>query len=367
MKFIIKREQIFIPLQKIVNVIEGRQTIPILANVLIKSTNKKLSLTGSDLEIQLISTINFDVVEDFITTVPARKLLDICRLLPVDAQIELNLKDNKLIFTSGRGRYVLAVLAADDYPEFKENKLNRQFTISSDQLKNALDKTLFCMANQDVRFYLNGLMLNISNNELKLVASDGHRLGIYKGEVTQKTGYEHKIIIPRKGVIELSRLLGEEQGQLSIQFSDSNIKVMFGDLSFSAKLIDAQYPDFNKVLNQDFLGVIKINREGLKDALKRAMILSNQSIKAVTFDINHNTLKISTNNLQNEEAKEELPIEYESKNHLSIAFNAQYLLDVIAKIDSKMIHISVAENSSTCLLEDATNKSCQYVVMPVRL
>lgn len=367
MKYIINREQILPALQQIVNVIEKRQTMPILSNVLMKFENNQLTLTGTDLEIQLVSTLPIQTTENIVITVPARKLLDICRLLPSNAEINLQLKNAKLIVASGRGRYSLSTLEANNYPEFSENKLDYQFSINAEQFKKALNKSLFCMANQDVRYYLNGLMVNISNNKFKLVASNGHRLGIYQGEIEQATGYEINIIIPRKGVIELSRLMDNPELQLQVLFSDSNIKVLLEDLNFSAKLIDAQYPDFGKIFNQDFFDVIKVDRDVLKDALTRVAVLSNEKIKGITLDITSELLKISTHNLEHEEAEEEVPINFTSDQALSIAFNAQYLLEAIANVDAKEVDIRIAKNASTCLIEDANDPSYQYIVMPLRL
>jgi DNA polymerase-3 subunit beta len=367
MKYIINREQILPTLQQIVNVIEKRQTMPILSNVLMKFENNQLTLTGTDLEIQLVSSLQINTPENLVITVPARKFLDICRLLPNNAEITLELKNAKLIITSGRGRYSLATLEASNYPEFSENKLDYLFSISAEQFKKALNKSLFCMANQDVRYYLNGLMVNISNNKFKLVASNGHRLGIYEGEIAQATGYEINIIIPRKGVIELSRLLDNPELPLQIQFSDSNIKVLLENLSFSAKLIDAQYPDFSKIFNQEFFDVIKVDRDILKDALTRVAVLTNEKIKGITLDLTSDLLKISTHNLEHDEAEEEVSINFSSDQALSIAFNAQYLLEAIANVDAKNVTLRIAKNASTCLIEDPNDPSYQYIVMPLRL
>ena len=367
MKFIINREQILPTLQQIVNVIEKRQTMPILSNVLMKVEDNQLSLTGSDLEIQMVSTNQISSTENSEVTVPARKLLDICRLLPSNAKINLATQNQKMIITSGRGRYSLATLDAINYPEFSESELDHHFVIIAEQLKKALNKTLFCMANQDVRYYLNGLMINISNKTFKLVASNGHRLGIYQGELEQETGYEFVMIMPRKGVIELSRLIDNPEQKVQIQFSDSNIKVLFEHLNFSAKLVDAQYPDFSKIYNQEFMNVIKVDRDVLKETLSRVAILSNEKINGITLDISSEVLKISTYNLEQEEAEEEISIQFQCEQAFSIAFNVQYLLEAISNIDSETVHISIAKNASTCLIEDPNDKSYQYIVMPLRL
>ena len=230
MNFIINREQLLTPLQQIVSVIEKRQTMPILSNVLMVVNGNALVLTGTDLEIQLIAKINLDSSTSGQITVPARKFLDIVRLLPNGAEIKIELKDSKVKVTSGRSRFSLTTLAADNYPEFSETELENQFLINAGKMKKALDKTVFCMANQDIRYYLNGLLFHISNSKLKLVASDGHRLSIYEDNIGESTGYEARIILPRKGVLELTRLLDDDEAELNVQFSNSNIRIYVKDL-----------------------------------------------------------------------------------------------------------------------------------------
>ena len=366
MKFIINREHLLAPLQQIVSVIEKRQTMPILSNVLIEVSEQVLTLTGTDLEIQIVATLNLDNCEEGRITVPARKFLDICRLLPAQSTINIECRNDKVKVTSGRSRFSLTSLAAEDYPEFSETELANQFVINAGQFKKALDKTLFCMANQDVRYYLNGLMLNISNSKLKLVASDGHRLSIYKGDIGTATGFEERIIIPRKGVLELSRLLNDAEVELDVQFSSNNIRIAFKEQVFSAKLVDAKYPDFSKVFDQGFFEPIYIPRQSLKDTLSRVAILANEKFKGVSFDISENLLKISTHNPEHDEAEEALVLDYQGAP-LSIAFNAQYLLDAISNLGSKEAKLTIAENASSCFIEDPDDESFRFIVMPMRL
>ncbi|TAL46778.1 MAG: DNA polymerase III subunit beta, partial [Methylovulum sp.] len=247
MKFIINREEILTPLQQIVSVIEKRQTMPILANVLMMIDNDQLVLTGTDLEIQIIAKINITTTTAGSITVPARKFLDICRLLPTGAEIKFEQQDDKVKILSNRSRFSLSCLPAENYPEFAESGFDNQFFINAGKFKKALDKTIFCMANQDVRYYLNGLLLNISNSKLKLVASDGHRLSIYEDQLDQATGFEARIILPRKGVLELTRLLDDPEADIKVEFSSNNIRIFIKNLIFSAKLVDSKYPDFSKV------------------------------------------------------------------------------------------------------------------------
>lgn len=367
MKFNINREALLTPLQQIVSVIEKRQTIPILANVLIVIDNEQLVLTGTDLEIQIIAKINIEQAESGSITVPARKFLDICRLLPVASDIKFELQqDDKVKITANRSRFSLSCLPAENYPDFAEADLENQFFINAGKFKKALDKTLFCMANQDVRYYLNGLLLHISNSQLKLVASDGHRLSIYEDQLEQPTGYEARIILPRKGVLELNRLIDDAEADLKIEFSNNNIRIFIKNLIFSAKLVDSKYPDFSKVFQQDFFHKIHIQKQLLKNALTRVAILSNEKFKGVTFDVNKESLRISTHNPDHDEAEEELMIEYEG-DPLVISFNAQYLLDAISNLDSELAVLTIASNASSCFIDEPDEQLYKFIVMPMRL
>ena len=366
MKFIINRELLLTPLQQIVNVIEKRQTMPILANVLFKLDRNLLTLTGTDLEVQIVAKVALDNEVEGSITIPARKLLDICRLLPSAADIKFELVDNKLKIHSGRSRFSVSTLSAEDYPKFEMSEMDCQFTMQAGQLKKALDKTIFCMANSDIRYYLNGIMLSIFNQQFKLVGSDGHRLSIYEDTIEQETGIEMRIIIPRKGVLELVRLLDDEELEVQVEFSRNNIRVVIDNLIFSAKLVDSKYPDFSKVFEQDFHSPIHVQKQLLKDALTRVAILSNEKFRGVEFVIDGNNLQISTNNPEHEEADEEIAIEYQGEP-ISIAFNSQYVLDAVSHLDSELAVLTVAENSSCCFIEEPSEQNYKFIVMPMRL
>ncbi|WAK02196.1 DNA polymerase III subunit beta [Methylobacter sp. YRD-M1] len=366
MNFIINREELLTPLQQIVSVIEKRQTMPILLNVLLVIEDNRLILTGTDLEIQIVAKIEIGTATSGAITVPARKFLDICRLLPSGAEIKFEQEDDKVKILSNRSRFSLSCLPADNYPEFAETDFEHQFFINAGKFKRALEKTTFCMANQDVRYYLNGLLLHISNSKLKLVASDGHRLSIYEDQLDQATGYEARIILPRKGVLELSRLLDDPDAELRVEFSGNNIRIFIKNLVFSAKLVDSKYPDFSKVFQQTFFNQIHIQKQSLKEALTRVAILSNEKFKGVTLDIVPDSLRISTHNPEHDEAEEELFIEYMGEP-LSIAFNAQYLLDAVSNLDSELAVLTIASNASTCFIDEPNDTSYKFIVMPMRL
>ena len=366
MKFIINREELLTPLQQIVSVIEKRQTMPILSNVLLLINDDQLILTGTDLEIQIIAKINISSATPGSITVPARKFLDICRLLPNGAEIKFEQQDDKVKILSNRSRFSLSCLPAVNYPEFSESELEHSFFINAGKFKKALEKTVFSMANQDVRYYLNGLLLNISNSKIKLVASDGHRLSIYEDILDEGIGYEARIILPRKGVLELSRLLDDPDAELKVEFSSNNIRIFIKHLIFSAKLVDSKYPDFGKVFQQEFFNPIHIQKHLLKDALIRVAILSNEKFKGVTLDITPDSLRISTHNPEHDEAEEELVIEYMGEP-LSIAFNAQYLLDAVSNLDSELAVLTIASNASSCFIDEPNDCGYKFIVMPMRL
>jgi DNA polymerase-3 subunit beta len=367
MKFIISRDQILAPLQQIVSVIEKRQTMAILSNVLLHVHENQLTMTGSDTEIQIVSKLNLESSTDSgEITVPARKFLDICRLLPTGAEIKFELHEDKVKLVSGRSRFSLSTLPAEHYPDFNESEFDYQFLLNAGKFKKGLDKTIFCMANQDVRYYLNGLLLHISNTRLKLVASDGHRLSIFEDDIGQATGYEARIILPRKAVQELSRLLDDVEAELNIQFSNNHIRIYYKDVVFSSKLIDAKFPDFSKVFNQAFMTPLLIQKQLLREALTRVAILSNEKYKGITFDIGNDLLKLSTHNPEHDEAEDELIIDYQGQP-LSISFNSQYMLDAVSNIDSELAVITIASNASSCFIEEPELPLFKFIVMPMRM
>ena len=366
MKFVINREALLGSLQQIVSVIEKRQTMPILSNVLLVIENEQLTMTGTDLEVQLIAKLDLPDATSGAITVPARKFLDICRLLPAGSEIRFEQNEDKVKITSNRSRFSLNCLPADNYPEFAEGELEHQFVINAGQFKRALEKTTFCMANQDVRYYLNGLLLHISNSKLELVASEGHRLSIYEDHLEIATGFEARIILPRKGVLELNKLLDDNDIELKIEFSSSSIRIYIKHQIFSAKLVDSKYPDFSKVFQQTFLNSLHIDKAILKNALTRVAILSNEKFKGVTFDVNTERLKISTHNPEHDEAEEELAVIYDDEP-LSISFNAQYLSESVSNLDGDTALLTIASDASSCFINEPDNDKYKFIVMAMRL
>jgi DNA polymerase-3 subunit beta len=366
MKFSINRDTLLPPLQQIVSVIEKKQTMQILSNVLMVIEADTLTMTGTDLEIQIVSRLSVIGAQSGATTLPARKFLDICRLLPPNTEIRIEQQGDMVKLTTPRSRFSLSCLPAENYPEFAESQMENCFTISSGKLKKALDKTMFCMANQDVRYYLNGLLLHISNHALKLVASDGHRLAIYEDELDAPTGLEARIIVPRKGVQELSRLLDDGDTSLQVSFSSNHIRIEVHNAVFSAKLVDSKYPDFSKVFQQSFLDPIAIPKPLLREALTRVAILANEKFRGVTFHFAKDLLRINAHNPEHEEAEEELTIGY-GKDEFSISFNAQYMLDAVSNLDGDTAELTIASNLSSCFINEPSRQAYKFIVMPMRL
>ena len=367
MKFTINRDQILLPLQQIVSVIEKKQTFVILSNVLLQVTEQQLVMTGTDTEIQIISKLHLDqVVQTGVTTVPAKKFLDICRLLPSNAEITFESIEDRVKLTSGRGRFTLSTLPAENFPEFNESEYEYQFLINAGKFKKALDKTMFCMASQDIRYYLNGLLLNVSNSKLKMVASDGHRLAIFEDDIGQATGYEARIIVPRKAVQELSRLLEDKDAELNVQFSSNHLKVLYKDVVFSSKLIDAKFPDFSKAFTQTFLNPLLIQKEHFKNTLTRVAILSNEKYRGVSCDVSPDLLKLSAHNPEHDEAEEEVVMQY-TGDAFNISFNSQYLLEALSNLDTELAMVNIAANASSCVIEEPELSPYKFVIMPMRM
>lgn len=365
MKFSINREQILGPLQQIARIIDKRQTMPILSNVLIQCKSNQLIMTGTDMEVQIVSRLDLNNIRDKGSiTLPAKKLLDICRLLPTESEIKFDLDDSKVKVSCGRGRYSLNTLPADIFPEFSLYSANVIFNINAGKLKEGLDKTAFCMGVNDTRQYLNGLELSIQNSKLKLMASDGHRVALYEDNI-EYTGQDTKIILPRKAVQELSRLLDDSDENAEIRISSNTIEVLYKNVVLASKLIDGRFPNISRCLNQSFLEPISVDRLSLKDALMRVEVLSNEKYKGVNFDIESCSLRLSTNNPEHDEAEEDVVIDYMGDS-VTVAFNAQYMLDAVNNIDDSSVKMTVATNASACFI-DASGKSLfRYLVMCMR-
>lgn len=368
MKVTIQRAALLRPLQMISGVVERRQTLPILANVLVAIKNDQLSLTATDLEIELIGTVPLDQpAEAAAITVSARKWLDICRALPEDAVIELSLDGEQLMLRSGKSRFMLTTLPADHFPSIEESHFTTEFTIDQAKLKSLLAKTYFAMGQQDVRHYLNGALIDINQGVMKCVTTDGHRLAYSSISDVSATDAKLRVILPRKSVLELMRLLdGQNDEDVKVCVGDNHFRVISSDFTLTSKLINAQYPDYEKLIPRTVENTAIASREALKQALARASILSSEKFRGVRLQIDGDILRILANNPEQEEAEEIVPLDYQGVG-VEIGFNVAYLLDVVSTIASETIRWSFTDPNRGVLIEASEKDDSLYVVMPMRL
>ena len=366
MKTTIKREDLLHPLQQVIGAVERRQTLPILGNVLFKSTGGDLSLTATDLEIEMVARLVAGESDDFQTTIPARKLLDICKALPEGASIAFNVDENRVSLNSGRSRFTLATLPSQDFPGLDEMEEQQSFTIPQQRMKALLEKTSFAMAQQDVRYYLNGILMEISPGRLKLVATDGHRLALSETDLETDVGEDRQIIIPRKAVLELSRLLDSVDEPAKCILSSNHIRLQIGSLVFTSKLIDGKFTDYQRVIPVDGNKTMEVERDTLKQSMSRIAILSNEKYRGIRLSLTPGNLSIQANNPDQEEAEEELPVDYQETD-LEIGFNVTYLIDVLNVLDSQKVQIKLKDSNSSAIISDSQDSSSLYVVMPMRL
>ena len=366
MKFTTSRENLLTPLQQVVGVIEKRQTLPILSNVLIRLAENRLEFTGTDLEVQLVTHSVTESGQDGNITVPARKLLDICRLLPDASSVNVECGADKLSIKSGRSRFSLSTLPAENYPAFDVSSPEVEISLSSRILKKAMEKTLYAMALQDVRYYLNGLLLDLDGALLRAVSSDGHRLAVYEESLEDIKAEPRQVIVPRKGVLELYRLLGDQDELITLQISSNNIRVLMGEVIFSAKLIEGRFPDFRRVMPKDITKVIHLSKDTFKSALTRVAILSTEKVKGVSLEVAGSTMNLQAQNPEHEEAEEELEVRLEGEG-VSVGFNASYLLDALNNVDADEVKLSFTDAGNSCLIEDPQNGKYKFIVMPMRL
>ncbi len=367
MKFSVSRDALLKPLQLVAGVVEKRQTLPALANVLVVLQDKELTLTGTDLEVEIIGRIALTQlgVEGEIT-VPAKKFLDICRSLPEDATIEFSSSEQKAVVKSGRSRFTLSTLPASEFPNIEQGDNDLMFACEQNEIKRLIDRTSFAMAQQDVRYYLNGMLFEVRQDSIRVVATDGHRLAMCTRPVNVAVDAPRQAILPRKGVLEFGRLLNEGEKSVEIVLGANHIRAKTEAFIFTSKLVDGKFPDYQRVLPTGGDKIVFGNRESLKQAFTRASILSNEKYRGVRFTLSDGLLTITANNPEQEEAQEEVAVDYNG-SPLEVGFNVSYLQDVASVIDTEDLKITLADNNSSALIEEPTNSDSVYVVMPMRL
>jgi DNA polymerase III subunit beta len=365
MKLSLSREQLLAPLQSVMGVVERRQTMPILANVLLAARNDRLSVTGTDLEVELVASCEAKVEQAGDITVPGRKLLDIVRTLPEKVNVTLSRDGERTTLRAGRSRFVLSSLAASEFPLIEDIGARQTLRIARGEARRLIDKTHFAMAQQDVRYYLNGTLLECEGKNLRAVATDGHRLSLAEAELLEAVSTKQQVIVPRKGVLELQRILAGD-GELELSIGTNHVRAQIGDIRFTSKLIDGKFPEYGRVVPAQPPNVMTSGKEALRSALQRTAILSNEKYRGVRLSFGANSLTIQAQNPEHEEAEEQMEVGFSGAT-IEIGFNVNYLLDALAAIDVDTVEMGLTDGNSSCLIRAPGDQTTKFVVMPMRL
>jgi DNA polymerase-3 subunit beta len=365
MKLTATREDVLTPLQSVIGVVERRQTMPVLANVLLAARDNRLSVTGTDLEVELVATSPVTVQDPGDITVPGRKLLDIFRSLPEKTNVTLSTEGERVSLRAGRSRFTLSCLPATEFPLVEEINAQQTLTLAQGEFRRLIDKTHFSMAQQDVRYYLNGLLLESDGTTLRAVATDGHRLALCEMELPGKARATHQVIVPRKGVLELQRILGSE-GNIQLAVGTNHVRAQIGEIRFTSKLIDGRFPEYARVIPASPPRKVEADREALRQALQRTAILSNEKYRGIRLTASPDLLTLQAHNPEQEEAEDQLEVSFKGEE-VEIGFNVNYLLDALSAIEGDKVEIGLTDSNSSCLIHAPGTTHTRYVVMPMRL
>jgi DNA polymerase III subunit beta len=366
MKLTAAREDFLAPLQSVIGVVERRQTMPVLANVLLSARDDRLSVTGTDLEVELVATKQVSVQQAGDITIPGRKLLDIFKSLPEKTSVTLSTEGERVSIRGGRSRFTLSSLPATDFPVIEEINAQQTLTLEQGEFRRLIDKTHFSMAQQDVRYYLNGLLLETDGKSLRAVATDGHRLAICEMQLKEggQSG-QQQVIVPRKGVLELQRILGTE-GSIELAIGTNHVRAQIGDIRFTSKLIDGRFPEYGRVIPASPAKKVEADRESLRAALQRTAILSNEKYRGIRLTARTDLLVVQAHNPEQEEAEDQVEVVYKGEE-VEIGFNVNYLLDALGAIETETVEIGLTDANSSCLIHAPGTVHTRYVVMPMRL
>lgn len=367
MKIQVGRNELLGALQSVIGVVERRQTLPVLANFLLEVSEDVLTVIGTDLEMELVGRARVQNLAPGKTTVPARKLFDICRGLPEGAEVSLEQSGDKVLLKSGKSRFSLSTLKPDEFPSMgSATAASSELRLKRVELKQLLERTQFAMAQQDVRYYLNGLLLDVAPARLRAVATDGHRLAF--SELKRETGVTtaQQVILPRKAIIELSRLLDATDEEVVLVLSPGQAVVDIDTVRLTTKTIDGRFPDYERVIPENGDKHVLADREQLRKALARTAILSNEKFRGVRLLLEEGTLKLQTHNPEHEEAEEEVEVSYSGPS-IEIGFNVNYLMDALGVMHSEQVALELKNAESSGLLHEAEDRSSKYVIMPMRL
>lgn len=370
MKFTVSRDALVSALQLVAGVVERRSTMPVLSNVLLKVEGQQLTLVGTDLEVELVGRVK--LIEPAIegaVTVPGKKFVDIAKSLPDDAMISMVKEGDRMVLRSDRSRFNLATLPAEEFPASQdmESDLRGAVTLVQKDLRQVMDATAFSMAVSDVRYYLNGMLFEVHNDRLRTVATDGHRLST--ADVIARSDVEEpiQVIVPRKGVMELARLIAPSEQDVTVHITQNHIRVDSGDFTFTSKLVDGRFPDYQRVIPQGGdNNEMVADRQTLRAVLTRASILSNEKFRSVRFVIEDNNLQILANNPEQEEAEENMAVDYQNAP-MDVAYNVGYIQDVLGAVEGEQVVFTLDANASTIIRDFDAPERATYVVMPMRL
>jgi DNA polymerase-3 subunit beta len=355
-------------LQSVAGIVERRHTLPILANVLMRKTGETIEFTTSDLEIQVRT--HADLGGDsgnLSTTVGARKLIDILRSLPADQVVTLTAAQNKLTLQGGKSRFTLQTLPADDFPLVNESvDFGATFSVPQKTLRELINQVHFAMAVHDIRYYLNGILFIAEGTTLTLVATDGHRLALAQSTLDTAVPNKQEVILPRKTVLELQRLLKDEDTPIELRFANNQAKFAFSGMEFVTKLVEGKFPDYNRVIPKNHRNAVVLGRAPLLASLQRAAILTSDKFKGVRVNIEPGLLRIASSNAEQEEAKEELEVDYNG-DAIEIGFNVTYLIDVLANSPHDMVKLELQDSAASALFSIPEQPGFKYVVMPMRI
>lgn len=361
----INRDTLLKPLSAVTSIVERRHTLPILSNLLLESKQDAIVLTATDLEMQISLSIHSAIGGSLSTTISAKKLLDICRSLPESAEITMTPQDSRVQVKAGKSRFNLQTLPAADYPLMSKGQTQSVIRIGQGTLKRLFKQVEFAMAQQDIRYYLNGLLFEVNGNRLNVVGTDGHRLSFTSTELAQE--YEkQELILPRKTVIELIKLLDESEEEISIEIATGQVNFSFGDIRLISKVIDGKFPDYTRVIPIGHKNTFNADRMAILLAMQRASILSNEKYRGIRMVLGQDSLRMISTNSEQEEAEEELEIAY-SGDSLDIGFNVTYMIDVLNNASSEQVVFSFADANSSCLVTLPDDQDYKYVVMPMRI
>jgi DNA polymerase III subunit beta len=363
----IDRDVLLKPLSAVGSIVERRHTLPILSNLLLEAKQSMLTLTATDLEMQISLSVPATTGGEVATTVSARKFLDICRSLPEQTTITISVEDNRMQVRASKSRFNLQTLPSTDYPLMAKSagETNLVLELPQKQLKKLLKQVEYAMAQQDIRYYLNGLLLEVSGNRLNVVGTDGHRLSFTSTEIAQNHE-KQELILPRKTVMELIKLLEDSDTPVTIEVSTNQANFMFSGIRIISKVIEGKFPDYNRVIPSGYQNSFNLDRQTLLQAMQRASILSNEKYRGIRMVLGKDSLRLISSNSEQEEAEEELEISY-SGDPLDIGFNVTYMIDVLNNVNSDRITFSLADANSSCLVTVPDDSNYKYVVMPMRI